>query len=282
MNPLIPVLSAIAQASSIVLDKTIISIKKVTYKTYTGISFPLILLINFIFFLIFSPTISISIFSAKFFLLITIASIISIIGNILFYKALKKDLLNEMETLSLLGTIPLILLSAIIFPSERASITIIILALVSSIAIIWSHWKGRHFQIAKTTLVFLLFTILISPLRGIVSKILLVNLDSISFNLFTTILPALFFSFYFIKSEKNITKKAFFLLLATNILTTTAWILYFLSYKEFGIIYTVLIFSLQPLLVYFTSIFVLKEKLHWKKFTAFIIILICIILAQII
>ena len=50
---------------------------------------------------------------------------------------------------------------------------------------------------------------------------------------------------------------------------------------NYKLVYTMLIFSLQPLLVYFASLFFLKEPFHWKKFVAFIVVLASIAAAQI-
>ena len=281
MDILTPIASAILQASSVTLDKIILNIKKVTYKTYTGISFPLILLINLIIFLIFRPEISSPMFSILLIFLIILSSASAIIGNLFFYKALKSDCLNEMEAVVLFTNIPLILFTALFFSSER-NYLIIVLALIASLAIIWSHWKNHHLKFAKPVLPYLIFALIISPFRGIISKVLLQTWSPISLQLATSILPALFFFIFFFKSVKRTpNKKAFFLLLATNILTSIAWILYFFSYQRIGVIQTVLIFSLQPLLVYFSSILIIKEKFHWKKFLAFMIILGCIAISQI-
>jgi drug/metabolite transporter (DMT)-like permease len=65
-------------------------------------------------------------------------------------------------------------------------------------------------------------------------------------------------------------------------LTSVAWILFYFSYQRSGIIYTILIFSLQPLLVYLASVFFLKESLYWKKAVAFIVVLLSIAVAQVI
>jgi drug/metabolite transporter (DMT)-like permease len=129
---------------------------------------------------------------------------------------------------------------------------------------------------------YFIWIICIAPFGGIVSKTILKTLNPISFQLITNSIIALIFIILFFKSIKRVPKKAYFPLILTNILTTIAWILYFFSYKESGIVYTVLIFSIQPLLVYFTSIILLKEKANAKKIIAFIIILIAIALAQII
>lgn len=281
MDILTPIASAVLQAGSVTIDKIVLNIKRVTYKTYTGISFPLILLINAIIFFIFLPKISSSMFSYLLLFLIIVSSIIGIVGNLLFYRALKKDCLNEMEAISLFSNIPLIIFTSLFFVSER-NYFVIVLALISSLAIIWSHWKNHHLKIAKPIIPYLIFILLISPFRGLMSKVLLQSWDPISLQLATGILPALFFFIYFFKSVKETpNKKAWLLLIATNILTTIAWILYYFSYQKLGIVETVLIFSLQPLLVYFSSILIIKEKFHWKKFVAFMIIVACIALSQV-
>ena len=44
MTFLFPILAAILQAGSLTLDKVVLSIRRVNFKTYTGVSFPLIFL----------------------------------------------------------------------------------------------------------------------------------------------------------------------------------------------------------------------------------------------
>ena len=41
MNALLPLLAAFLQASSLTLDKAILSIRRMSYQTYIGFSFPL-------------------------------------------------------------------------------------------------------------------------------------------------------------------------------------------------------------------------------------------------
>lgn len=281
MTFLYPLGAAVFQAASSTLDKVTLSIKKVTYKSYNGISFPLIFLFTLIIFLIIKPNISLENFTPTIIILITISTILSLITNLLYYRALKSDLLSEMQTFSLLSNIPLILLSMIIFSDERNPV-IILLAIVSAIVLIWSHYEHHHLKISRKTLPYFIWIILIAPFGGIISKTLLKTLDPISLQLIRDFFIATIFIIIFFKSIKQTPRKAYLPLILTNLLTTIAWILYFFSYQKSGIIYTILIFSLEPLLVYITSLILLKEKTNLKKIIAFIIILIAIILAQII
>lgn len=279
MSFIYPLGAAILQAASFTLDKVTLSIKRVTHKTYIGISFPLIFLFTLIIFFIFKPQLTFDLFKGKILWILILSIVLIIITNIIFYRALKSDLISEMQTIDLLRNIPLIIFSALLFVDERNSL-VIILALLAAGSVIWSHWEKHHFHIAKKTLPFLLWTITIAPFTGIMAKILLETWNPISLELVRSGIIAIIFIPLFFKNIKNVPKKAIPLLLLTNLLTTIAWILYFFSYQIVGIIHTVLIFSLQPLLVYFASLFFLKEKFQWKKFTAFMIILIAIIVGQ--
>lgn len=281
MALIFPVGAAVLQAASFTLDKVVLSIKRITYRTYIGISFPLIFFITLIIFFIFKPPLSLSLFSGKFIWLILLSAVLTIATNLIFYKALDADKLGEIETLSLLGNIPLIIFTGFIFTSERNPL-IIFLALLASSSVIWSHWKGHHLQIAKKTKLYLFWTLLIAPFGAIITKVLLTIWNPISFELVRSGLVALILGPVFLRYEKNASLKAFLLLIVTNALTSVAWILYFFSFQKLGIIQTVLIFSLQPLLVYFASIILLKEKVQWKKFTSFLIILASIVVARVV
>lgn len=275
-----PVISAILQASSQTIDKITLNIKKVTYKNYTVISFPLIFIFNLIIFLIFRPELSLNLFHGIFLPLIIISVALGVGTNIIYYKALKNEKLGEMQTIGLLNRVPLILFAGIFFIDERNPLTIA-LALVAALAIIWSHWEKHHFHLAKRTWPFLIWTLAIAPFGGLIAKKLLEIWNPISLQLVISAAEAIFFLILFSKSIGKTPRKAIPFLIATNLLTSIAWILYFFSYQSQGIVFTVLVFSIQPLLTYFASLFLLKEKPHWKKITAFIIVLASIAISQI-
>ena len=281
MNLLFPVLAAVLQAGSFTLDKVILSIRRVSFKTYTGVSFPLIFLITLVIFLIFRPPLSFGLLAGNLWLVFLVSISLSIITNLVFYRALDADKLGEIQTFDLLHSFPIIIFSSIIFTDER-NFTVIIPALFASLAIIWSHWERHHFKIAKYTLPFLIWSLSAAPVGAVMSKILLASWNPISLELVRSGTMALVLGPLFFKYAIKIPSKAFSILLITNILTSVAWILFYFSYQRLGIVFTILIFSLQPLLVYFSSVFFLKEKLQWKKAVAFVIVLVSIATAQII
>jgi drug/metabolite transporter (DMT)-like permease len=281
MNFIFPILAAILQAGSLTLDKVILSIRRVDFKTYTGVSFPLIFLITLVIFLIFRPPISFDLLSGNLWWLLLISIGMVIATNLIFYRALDSDYLGEIQTLDLLHYIPIIIFAGIIFADER-KFGVLVPALVASLAVAWSHWGHRHFKIAKHTLPFLVWSLSAAPVGASISKVLLASWNPISLELVRSGAVALVLGLLFAKHAQKVSPKVFSLLLATNILTSIAWILFYFSYQRSGIVYTILIFSLQPLLVYLASVVLLKEPLRWKKVVAFAIVLLSIGIARII
>lgn len=281
MNALFPILAAVLQASSFTLDKVILSVRRVNFKTYTGISYPLIFLITLIIFLIFRPPLSGSLFSGNLLWLLTITVGLSIGTNLIFYRALDDDRLGELQTIDLLGNVPIIILASVIFTDER-NFFVLVPALAGSMAIVWSHWEHHHFRIRKHTQPFLIWSFTAMPVSAVLSKILLQTWNPISLELVRTGAIALILGPLFSKYARRVSFRVFYLLVLTNILTSIAWILFYFSYQRSGVVYTILVFLLQPLLVYFAAVFFLKERFQRKKAIAFGIVLVSIVIAQVI
>lgn len=279
MNSLFPLIAAVLQSGSFVLDKVVLNVRGVSFKTYIGVSFPLIFLITLVIFLIFRPPLTIDLFTGNQGLLFFISIGLVIAVNILYYRALQHDKLSELETLGLLPGIPVIIFSSVLFADER-NFFVVIPALMASIVIIWSHWEKHHLNIARRTWPYFLFALCSAPAGSAMKKILLASWNPISLELMQSAATAIILGILFWKHARNISIKTFYLLLFTNILTSVAWILMNFSIQRSGIIYTGLLFSLQPLLVYSASVFFLRERTNWKKNMAFAVVLFSIVTAQ--
>ena len=282
MNFLFPALAAVLQSASYAFDKATLSLKRVSYPTYLTISFPLMAFGNFIAYLLFATAIPPELFEGKLFWMLAVTVLISAGSNVSFYKALDSDNLSEVEMLDLFFNLPVIIFSSLLFADER-NLYILIPALISSVAIIWSHWQKGHFRMKKKTLYYCLWIVLVAPFGAILTKILLQSWNAISLELVRNGSIAAIFgvAFYQIEKKKiNLNTKTLVMLLITNFLSSIAYIFYNFSYQRSGIVYTFLIFSLTPLLVYFAAVVFLKEKFHLKKFVAFLIIFCAILFAQ--
>ncbi|OGZ95664.1 MAG: hypothetical protein A3I44_04175 [Candidatus Sungbacteria bacterium RIFCSPLOWO2_02_FULL_51_17] len=280
MNILLPLCAAVLQAASFTLDKAILSLKRVGFISYTGASFPLVFIITGVIFFIVRPELSVGMFGSGRWALIVLSVVGSAISNLLYYRALKNDALQEIQALDLLQAIPVILVSSIFFSDERNPY-LVFPALAAALAVVWSHWDHHRIRIAKKTLPYVLWSLAIAPLSAPISRALLLVWSPVSLELVRAAGMALIFLPFTLRSYRTLSFTAWRLIIVTNMLTAVAWILFYASYQRSGIVYTVLLFSLQPILVYFASLFILKERAHRKKIAAFGIILISIIFAQI-
>lgn len=113
-----------------------------------------------------------------------------------------------------------------------------------------------------------------------ISKELLAVWNPIALEMVRTGALAALFLFSFRNAIDKIAPKALGLLVVTNILTTVAWVLFFFGFQRLGIVHTLLLFSLQPFLVYLSSIFVLKERPSRKRIVGFVIVLVSIGVAE--
>jgi len=253
--------------------------RRVGFRMYTGVSMPLIFGITSIIFLLFRPPITSELFSGYLPLFLIISVVGTAITNIFFYRALDGDSLGEIETISLINAIPVLIVSSILFVDER-NFSILIPALVASSAVIWAHWQRHHFRMVRGTWLFFLWYFIYAPVSAILSKELLSVWNPIALELVRSGVLALIFTILFWQQVRRVPRNVFLFLLATNTLTSISWILYYYGYQRLGVVYTVLLFSLQPLLVYAASILYLKEKPHRKKSIAFGIVLVSIAYAQ--
>ena len=272
-------MGAFFQSVSFTLDKAILSFKKTGYKTYVGLSFPLLFIFDFTIFLIFRPPVSVALFAGALLWIFLARTGISIGTNLFYYRALAKDTLGELTMLGLLAGLPVIIFSALAFPDER-NLFLIFLALASFAAIIWSHWNHHHFEIKKDTLTFLIWFLFVVPFGAVLSKIMLGTWNAVVLMLFQDGTVALILGWLYLKESMKVPRGAILFLLLTNLFSSAGWILYFMSIQKSGIIYTGLLFSLQPLLTYFASVVFLKEGLDRKKVLAFLIVLAAVGLAQ--
>ncbi|OGZ56306.1 MAG: hypothetical protein A3G60_00915 [Candidatus Ryanbacteria bacterium RIFCSPLOWO2_12_FULL_47_9c] len=278
MNAFFPLLAAVFQAGSLTLDKFVLSGHRVAHKTYIGVSFPLIFLIALVLFLLFRPPLNSELFSGYSGSLIVASAFLAVASNLIYYRALEGDQLSEIESLDILQTLPIIFISSIIFTDER-KVVVVIPAIIASLAIIWSHWEHHHITIRRYTKLFFLRVLCVAPLSAVILKILLATWNPLSLELVRSGIVALLLSPLFFAHAHEVKDSAMRYIVLTNILTTIAWILLYFGYRELGVVHTVLILSIQPLLVWGASILFLREKFKLRKFIAFVVVLISIAVA---
>jgi len=79
---------------------------------------------------------------------------------------------------------------------------------------------------------------------------------------------------------KKTTIKNWLSFIGVGVVANAYHILIYLSYDYYGIAVTALFTILQPILIYFASIFLFKEKFDWRSIAAAAIVVACVIYAQ--
>lgn len=280
MYILVPLVSAVLQATSLVLDKVALSMRGVSFRTYTGVSFPIYWAIILIIFIIVRPPVfpaDVSGYDAALFM-VSIATIVG--GNLIYYRALDRDNLGELQTIDLFREIPVAIVAALFFVDER-SLVVFLAALVASAVILWAHWEKKHFRIRKKTIPFLAWVIVVEPIAALAIKSILQRWNPISLQVIQIGIVSIIFYLLFSKEFEKLNVKLFKIFFAISALSAVAWILFYYSIQHFGVVYTVLISSIRPIGVYVASVLFLKEKPHWKKSVAFCVVLCTIIFVHV-
>lgn len=280
MNIFLPLIAAVVHATSLVFDKAILSAHGVDYRAYLRFGYPLYFAAMVALFLIFSPPLPAELFQGELLALFLTSAAVMLVLAIAYYRALDDDGLGEVQTLDLLHYIPVVLVSAVLFSDERNPF-VVVAALVAASAVFWSHWEHHRIAIARRTLAFVAWAAVAAPIEAVLAKTLLMYWHPVAFATVRSGVIAVAIFLLFSRHAQRLPAQAMRLSVFPAVLSAIAVTLYFYSFQRLGIVYTVLLFSIQPLLVYAAAVLFLKEQFHWKKAVAFVIVLGAITAAQI-
>lgn len=280
MNALIPALAALLQSASFTMDKAVLRLRRVDWRTYTTVSFPLLFFFDAVMFIAFRPPLSWELFAGTIGLFVLATVAISFVTNALYYRALDADYLHELLPWSVVFHIPTLLVTSLLFADERRW-AVLIPALVASVAAVWTSMENGSLKIHRKALPFIGWMLVSAPVGTALVKVVLETWHPITLEFVRDGLLAAAFMAFYSHRVQVLGPRAWRFLLATNALSAVAWVLFYTSYQEFGVVFTLLLFSLQPLLTYFMSALFLKEPVTRRKFVGFLIIVASIAAAQV-
>lgn len=274
---IIPILAAASRAVEIIVDKEILSRQKVDYKVYLVGAFIPILIIAAILGLIFGK-----IESAFFqwgYLLAFLGVIAAAVGwNSIFYRAIQHQKLSEVEPIILATPIITILISATFIPEERKW-GYVILGVIASLSIIAAHFHKRHLNFNRYSLFLIGYTFLFG-FEALFLKVVLANCNAFALYPIRVAFVLAILAIIFRPSLKKTTTKNWFSFIGVAVIANAYHILIYLSYDYYGVVATALVTILQPVLVYFASIFLFKEKFNWRSVAAAVVVVACVIATQ--
>lgn len=275
---LFPFLSALGGAAGVIIDKIALARKKIPLDVFQTFLFLFLCFFTAIF-VPFLGKINFSLAFSNIYLLIFVMMIATaIVWNIFYYKGLQKEKLYEFELIITLTPLMTIFLASLFLPEER-NWTIISASIIASLALIFAHIRRNHLVFNQYSLGLIICIFLIS-LEMIFQKLLLKVYSPISLYFFRTLIIFIFFLIFYRPKISKVSLKGYGLIIASAAAGVMQMVLKFYGFSEFGIVYTTLILTLSPILIYFASFFIFKERLAKRTIVAAIIILACIVWAS--
>ena len=270
-------ISALANAGSLITDKFILSRERVTIKVFLPISFILL----FAFTLLLTPWLGhvdwalAQMSNAMFLLFIMI--LLAIGWNVLYYQTLQQDKAHHHEMLSMFTPLFTIILAAIFFKDE-VSPQIFVLAIISSGALIYAKSNREHFLPSQTTYNALLGMIMLSA-ESIVIRELLYYYTPVALYAIRTFFLALFFLAYYHPRLGQVKVKHWGVIAISSVIGAAMMITRFYAFSELGLIYTTMITILAPMIVFLFSWSLLHERIKARMIVALAVVLVCVALA---
>jgi len=267
-------ISAISKAFEVLFDKFIVGEKNMTGLILLKIQMLFIALFMVIPTIVWGLILPIF-FTPQYLLLFVALVIISLSNNLLYFTALSKKSVCEVEPIALISTPMTIFLAMAIFPSER-NLFVVIIAIIATVALLLSRLEKKHLDFDKYSWMLMAHNLLVA-FEAIVVKDLLLATNAVSLYGIRTAAIAIVLFLFFRKIKVNKLSKLEY---AQNFInggvTSVEFVARYIAIGMIGIVNSALIFLLGPILILIFSRIFLKEKITLKRGIGDAIIIICI------
>jgi drug/metabolite transporter (DMT)-like permease len=212
--------------------------------------------------------------------------ILSILANLFVIYSLKKEDISEIEPIRLTQPLLTILIAFIlsfffeIFQDEK-SVSILVLSIIASIVLIWSHTEKNHLKFSKYDYAALIGGLLFA-IELVISKFILSYYNSFTFYFLRCLLIFIITWILFHSKLGPLKGKTKAMIFIVGIIWTIYRVIMYYGYQTLGIVFTTMLFILAPIFIYLFAWMFLKEKIQWKQIISSIIIVICIVVAIVI
>lgn len=274
---LLAFISAISSASSVIIDKVLLTRQRIPLGVLLTIGFILVSGLSLMIFPFFGRIDwDIALLPNSLFLIFLMA-ILALSWNVLYYQGLKKEKVHNHELMMMLAPLMTIVLAAAFFP-EDLDMRVFGLALIASFALIFAKGKKEHFFPDKNSYNTFLAVILLSA-ETIVIRELLYSYTPVALYTVRAIILATFFMIYYRPRYSRVTIKHWWMIAGSAAIGFILMLTRYYALADLGIIYTMLILIISPMIVYFFSWELLNEKIRPRVLIAAVVVLTCVTLA---
>ncbi len=274
---LLAFISALASAGSVIYDKWLLTRERLSISALLAIGFLLIAGMA----LILTPFLGaidwdLALLPNTLFLLLLMV-VLATAWNVLYYQGLQKQQVHDHELMMMLAPVLTILLAAI-FYQEELDMRVFWLAMAASVALLFAKGKKEHFFLNQSSYNTFLAVVLLST-ETIVIRELLYTYTPVALYAVRTALLAIFFMLYYRPRYSQVSLRHWWMIAGSSLLGIILMLTRYYSFAETGIIYTMLILVISPMIVYFASWEMLHEKIRPRILIAAVVILTCVTLA---
>ena len=278
----IPIIGALLEGTGTTIDRKILKNKKVNYKNYTVYGF-LAIIVVMLPLIFFYWKVSPEALYLKNILIFLIVIVASVFANILSCYAIKRETVCEIEPIRMMQPLFTILIAFLLsfffiaYRTER-NVSILVLALIASVALIASHVKKHHLVFDKYIISAILGSFLFA-VELAVSKDLLNYYSSFTFYFLRCIFIFLITLVIFRPRFSSIPNKIKIWVVAVAVIWVIYRVILYYGYIKYGVVFTTMLFILGPIFVYVFARIFLKEKITFRNIISAIIIVACVVAA---
>lgn len=197
------------------------------------------------------------------------------IWNVIYYRGIKNESIQEVELIIVFTPLMTALLTALFLPEER-NIHVLIALVAASLALIGAHIKRHHLAFEHHAKWLMLGVFLIA-LESVVIKQLLYVWSPASLYMARTLYVFIFFYFLARPRFDHLTNKSVVWIIMSALAGVIFMVTKFYGYKSFGIIYTTLVLALEPSLTLLLDKVFLHENIKFKYVAATLFVIMAVI-----
>ncbi len=270
-------ISALAASTNLVTDKLLLSRHRISLRVFL----PIIFIFLFVFTAILTPSFGtvnwdVALLSNSMFL-VFLMIVIAIAWNVLFYQSVQAEKVHEHEVVVMMAPLFTILLAAAFFP-EEFELRIFILTLISSLALFFAKAEKAHITTSITSYNLILGVVLMAT-ENVIVRELLYTYSPVALYAIRTLFLAGFFMIYYRPRYAQVSARHWWWIAGSAVLGVVEMLGKFYAFSTVGIVYTTLITMLAPLVIFLASWELLHEKIKPRVLIAFVVIMVCVIIA---
>ncbi len=274
------ILAAIGFAGGVLVDKFELSKRRISIPTYIPMFFLLIAFFMAIIQLVSRvPLFPAQAFNPSYIIAFLLMVALAVAWNIFYYRSLAKESVQEFDLILLTEPLITIALASFFFSSER-HFTVLLAGLFAALVLVITHMHRRKVRFnayAKELMV----AIVLMSLEVLVIKELLVIYHPISLYFLRTVCIAVVTAWIYKPKLNRIKTLDIVAMSGTALFGILQMVSRFYGYANGGVVLTTIVLLLGPVLVEISSVTILKEKITLKTSLAFVLIILCIVYANI-